>query len=301
MGLMGTLFRGVLLLAFIGGVAVVSAQAPAADPDGTDQFEIASIKPTRFDRPMDTAEESMWKFGRGSYGSGRGRFFAQQMPAIGLIQMAYNVWGHQIQGAPAWARSVRYEIDLRAGAGMSIEQMRPMLRRLLADRFNLRLRQEKRAMTVLELVRSEGGLKISPMKDGECFTLKPGAPLPPPSPPPAPMPAICGRGWNVVVSTTPRVSQIGGVDVPMSHLVEWLEPEVGRVIVDRTGFTERFIYRVTFAPVSLDAGGAGVAGDPAGAEPIEHALREQLGLELKSTQGAVDVAVIERIERPTPN
>jgi uncharacterized protein (TIGR03435 family) len=44
-----------------------------------------------------------------------------------------------------------------------------------------------------------------------------------------------------------------------------------------------------------------VGAEPAGAEPIEHALREQLGLELKSTQGAVEVLVIERIERPTPN
>jgi uncharacterized protein (TIGR03435 family) len=87
----------------------------------------------------------------------------------------------------------------------------------------------------------------------------------------------------------------------MSHLVEWLEPEIGRVIIDRTGFTERFIYRVTFAPVSLDAGGAGVAREPAGAESIEHALREQIGLELKPTQGLVDVLIIDRIERPTPN
>ena len=39
----------------------------------------------------------------------------------------------------------------------------------------------------------------------------------------------------------------------------------------------------------------------AGAEPIGHALREQLGLELKSTQGPIELLVIERLERPTPN
>jgi uncharacterized protein (TIGR03435 family) len=47
-----------------------------------------------------------------------------------------------------------------------------------------------------------------------------------------------------------------------------------------------------------------VAREPAGvpvAEPIEHALREQLGLELKSVEGPVEVLIIDRIERPTPN
>ena len=221
--------------------------------------------------------------------------------------MAYNVWGHQIHGAPAWTCSARFAIALRAGTEVPLEQIPLMMRRMLADRFNLVLRRETRVMPVFELVRSDAGLKIAPMKDGGCITLGPNSPTPTLALPPAPMPNICGWGRRTVVSTTPtRVEQIEGVDVPMSDLIRRLEPELGRIIIDRTAFTENFAYRVAFTPsdASLQPGGAGMPMDPTGipgAEPIGHALKEQLGLELKSTQGTVDVLIIERIERPTPN
>src|SRR5688572_16013091 len=107
----GILCRVAVMLAFAGSV-VLSAQAP----DGTAQFEIASIKPTRLNRPIDSADEAAWmRIARGWSSAGRPgprRFAEQFIPAIALIQMAYNVWGHQIQGAPAWARSARFAIDL---------------------------------------------------------------------------------------------------------------------------------------------------------------------------------------------
>lgn len=43
------------------------------------------------------------------------------------------------------------------------------------------------------------------------------------------------------------------------------------------------------------------AGPSAAPVPISPALREQLGLELLSTQAPVDTIVIERIERPSEN
>jgi uncharacterized protein (TIGR03435 family) len=46
------------------------------------------------------------------------------------------------------------------------------------------------------------------------------------------------------------------------------------------------------------------AGDPGGTTllpAVEPALESQLGLKLRPTEGAVDVLVIERVERPTEN
>ena len=43
-----------------------------------------------------------------------------------------------------------------------------------------------------------------------------------------------------------------------------------------------------------------IASDPNGAGMLT-ALREQLGLRLESTRGPVDVLVIDRVERPTPD
>lgn len=46
---------------------------------------------------------------------------------------------------------------------------------------------------------------------------------------------------------------------------------------------------------------AGAPGDPNDGPAFLTALREQLGFRLESTRGAVDVFVIDRVERPTPD
>jgi uncharacterized protein (TIGR03435 family) len=189
--------------------------------------------------------------------------------------------------------------------------MRPMLRRMLAERFNLAVRHERRTLPVFELMPAAGGVKFVATKEGGCITRGSDAPLPALAPPPAPMPNICGWGRRIVVSQTPtRVEQIEGIGVPISNLIRRLEPEVGRIIIDRTGFTENFSYRVAFVPNDVLPELAGPAsqqettGFPrveSSAVSIGTALTEQLGLELRSTQGEVEVLIIERIDRPTPN
>jgi uncharacterized protein (TIGR03435 family) len=49
-------------------------------------------------------------------------------------------------------RSDRYEVDARAEASATFEQMRPMLGSLLADRFKLTLRSETRQLPVYDLL-----------------------------------------------------------------------------------------------------------------------------------------------------
>ena len=174
----------VVLMILVGCAVLAAAQAPVAS---TPEFDVASVKPTsfRFHRPMDGIEEMGWK--RDYRWSER--LFARDAPLRGLIQMAYDVWGHQIEGLPAWVDSARYEIDARA-SGARFEQMRAMMRTLLADRFKLVLHQETRTLPVLELARVEGNFKIAPMPEGGCF--KRGEKPIPFSPPPAPMPKLCG-------------------------------------------------------------------------------------------------------------
>ncbi|HET9361248.1 MAG TPA: TIGR03435 family protein, partial [Vicinamibacterales bacterium] len=78
-----------------------------------------------------------------------------------------------------------------------------------------------------------------------------------------------------------------------------------RQVVDRTGLTGNWDFEMTFAPEA--APGALPPGADA-APPLDPdapnfftAVQEQLGLKLDATKGPVDVLVVERIERPTPD
>jgi len=71
-----------------------------------------------------------------------------------------------------------------------------------------------------------------------------------------------------------------------------LSQTVGRAVVDRTGLTGNWAFELTYAPeLSPDSD----------APSLFTAIQEQLGLKLEATKGPVDVLVVDRVERPTPD
>lgn len=81
----------------------------------------------------------------------------------------------------------------------------------------------------------------------------------------------------------------------MAWLVAFISEDVGRAVIDRTGFVEPFNVLLDFAP--LHQGDLGTGSGPG----IFTAVEEQLGLRLRSTTAPLDHLVIERIERPSEN
>jgi uncharacterized protein (TIGR03435 family) len=76
---------------------------------------------------------------------------------------------------------------------------------------------------------------------------------------------------------------------------------VDRTVLDRTGLTGQFDFTVEWA-IPLDPAESlsrPVNGDPL--QPLDVALRQQLGLTLRATKAAVDALVIDHIERPEEN
>ena len=73
----------------------------------------------------------------------------------------------------------------------------------------------------------------------------------------------------------------------MPKFVETLSGEVGATVVDKTGFTEKFDFRLEFA--SEQAVGVGPEDASPGDPSIFNALQEQLGLRLKPAKGPVEV------------
>ncbi len=88
---------------------------------------------------------------------------------------------------------------------------------------------------------------------------------------------------------------------PLSQLVVILLPMVERTVVDKTGLIWNFDFELKWTPEPR------LQGPPPGAVPdpdrpsIFTALQEQLGLKLAPAKGSVDVLVIDRVERPTPD
>jgi uncharacterized protein (TIGR03435 family) len=78
-------------------------------------------------------------------------------------------------------------------------------------------------------------------------------------------------------------------------------------VIDRTGLTGLYELSLKFAYEGRMAGPMGPLGLPPGQVPevdpntpsLPAALQEQLGLKLESARGPVEVAVVDRLEKPT--
>lgn len=270
------------------------------------QFDVVSIKPTKIDRPMDAMEDVV--MGTDDVVPGGRRYRLQGVPARALIQAAYKVRGYQVEGAPAWVSSARYNVEAIAPSVATTEEMRAMLRSLLADRFKLLLRRETQQGRVVELVPMKGGLKIMPIKEGACIARDSPDAARELVPFSASIPNVCGAYRYSIVSQEPSlIRRIQVVGAPISQIADVLSREVGRSIVDRTGFTEKFSFTLDYDAGQLSNGPGVAAREPQGlgadvsAPLFGDALKQQLGLELKTGTGPVEVLRIERIERPSEN
>jgi uncharacterized protein (TIGR03435 family) len=257
----------------------VNAQAPASGPLPT--FEAASIKPNR-------SGESRRAFRIGPGGS----VTAINVTMRHIMWHAYGVQDFQIIGGPAWAASDRYDIVARAGENPRPDQLRLMLRHLLADRFALKVQAAKRDLPIYALVMARANGAPGPRlraAEGACSTGGADAAAPA-GPGPAPG---CG---SIVGNGTLRT---GGIN--LTRLAGELMGFVGRRVEDRTGLTGNFAIELEWSP-DFQADSPQAAQRSADTRPaLFTALQEQLGLRLEARTGPVDVIVIESVDRPTPD
>jgi uncharacterized protein (TIGR03435 family) len=293
-------FRRPVHVALVAAAVAALTVIPAAQT-----FEVASIKLNKERRGPMTSMESMLSRLPVTGVVPNGRFRLTAVTPRLLIQLAYDVRGFQIVGGPSWMNDDRYDIDAKTADGtVSYQQLRPLLQALLADRFQLRVRPETRTARVYEMVPARGGLKITAASPGGCYD-----PRSPSGPAPVlggPLVQCDGVRRRILAAPPDRVDRIEAVAVRMSRLVDFIVNDVDRTVVDRTGMTEPFDFVLDFAP---NVGASDYLGPPtlrdpsasAAAVPISTALQEQLGIQLHSTDGPVEMIVIERIERPSEN
>jgi uncharacterized protein (TIGR03435 family) len=264
--------RSVLIFAFVCGAAVLSAQIPAQQSDGP-RFEVASVKPAAAGS-RNTYRPEPTRF--------RGNF-----TVVGAVAFAYRLEQSRIVDVPQWVNDESYEINATT-ALRKPGDIQSMMRHLLEERFALKVHRERRPMPVyvLLIARSDGQL--------------------------GPRLQRVERDCSRSASNASRCSASYGVGNYRSRGGQWatfvasLDTGItGRPVVDKTGLSGQVDITLEWNPDIARVPG-GVSNGPVLAEPesplvLLTALREQLGLKLESDTAAMDVLVIDSVNRPTPD
>ena len=235
-------------------------------------FEVATIKPS------DPASQGQIVTLRGV------EVITTNATVHDLINLAYWLHPKQLTGGPAWMESEKYDMAGKPDAPgqPNVDQMKMMIQKLLADRFQLKFHFEKRDLSAYAIRIAKTGAKITKSQDD-----------------PKGLPG-CYFGRTASGTTlTFRNS-------PMSQVTAILQNFLDKPVVDQSGLSERYDFTLTFTPDAAQAARLGgppipAADNPDAAPDLFAAFQQQLGLKLESTKAPVDVMVIDKVEKPSEN
>ena len=246
---------------------IVLAQTPRP------AFDVASIK-------RDLAETE----GHGITFAARpgGRLQVVNNATLNLICNAYGIASYQLIGAPDWVTSERYDIEARGAATAGQKEIMLMLQTLIAERFAMKARFETREMPAYILTVAKGGPKVTFSSPEDCVPRDSSRPNPDAT-------NLCGN------NLLNRVDGWKGTHISMPGVVGALSRALRHPVIDQTGIKGTFNVSMKWSddPSQADSVDA--------LPPLPIALRQALGLDVKMGRGAVDVFVIQHIERPTVN
>jgi uncharacterized protein (TIGR03435 family) len=242
--------------------------AENADPS----FEVATIKPNI------SGAASMQGL------TLRGRNFATRNSSLGdLIAFAYNVQMKQIIGGPDWMEKDRYDIAaVPEQEGVpNPDQLRTMIKKLLADRFKLTFHNDKKELSAFVLTVGKNGQMLTPTQ------LK------------GPLPGLGIRPGAGGITLNMANATIG-------DFTSFLQMLVLDRPVDQTGIKGRYDYQCTFLPDDSQFNGHPPPVQPAtsgteSAPGLFDAIQQQLGLKLDAEKTPVDVIAIDHVEKPSAN
>ena len=185
-----------------------------------------------------------------------------------LIRNAYALQSFQFAGGPGWLDSEMYDIVATTGASDDIapDQMKALLKDLLADRFKMTVHWETRQMSIYALVPGKDGAKLKASSSSD-------------------QPSINTQ------KTLHKGRMIGGRE-PTAILASNLGNQLGTIVLDKTGLQGAFDWTLEWDPNP----------EADSTEPsLFAALQEQLGLRLEPEKGPVQVLVVESAERAPEN
>jgi uncharacterized protein (TIGR03435 family) len=153
-----------------------------------------------------------------------------------------------------------------------------MVKKLLAERFQLKYHDEKRVLSVYALEPGKTAPKLT-KADADA----------------GPLPGLFFTGLGRLNVTNATLENF-------CHLMQ--EAVLDRPVVDQSGLTGRWNFQLNWTPDESQFGGIKVPppSDKADAPPpLFTAIQEQLALKLEPTKSEVGVLVIDKVEKPSDN
>jgi uncharacterized protein (TIGR03435 family) len=201
-----------------------------------------------------------------------------------LILQAWDIRAYQLAGGPAWLTEMpaqTYDViaTVPGDAVPTMEQVRPMLRTLLEERFQLKVHRETREIPIYGLVVGKSGPKLQESA------------------------ADAKNSLSVLVGGIKGEMKAGKES--MARLAVFLSTEAGRPVIDQTGLSGEYDVKLQWTRdqpqlIPGTSSAAGVA-DPGDAPSLFTAVQEQLGLKLEPKKGPVETIVVDHAEKPTEN
>jgi uncharacterized protein (TIGR03435 family) len=209
-------------------------------------------------------------------------FVTYNTSVIDLISYAYEVQAKQVSGVPDWIANDRYDIaatlDLKGEP--THQQLRVVMKKLLADRFQLSFHADKQQLAAYVLMVAKNGQNMTPTQ----FQ--------------GPLPGMLFRPESDGLAVFVR-------NATMEDFAIYLQLEIlDRPVVDLTGLTGRFDLHFTFTPDDSEFGGhppklPAASGPTATAPSLAKAMEQKVGLELSAQDALVDVIAVDHVEKPS--
>jgi uncharacterized protein (TIGR03435 family) len=267
-------------------------------------FEVASVRATG---PPAVGQGTEVRGGPGTADPGQityERIFLGQ-----VFRIAFGAtWDFQISG-PGWLDTERYNISAKIPAGTTQEQFRLMLQNLLVDRFALRFHREQKLVPAYDLTVAGGGSKVRESVPESNASPSPASSRTPQSLDKDGFPVL-PAGVNFAQSLKNKRNRITIRMMTMMQLAGRLERELGRPVLDKTGLTGSYDFKldysieglggqrwVTRAQQGLDADSPDDTGPS-----IFAAVQQQLGLKLEDRKAPFEAIVVDNLTKtPTGN
>jgi uncharacterized protein (TIGR03435 family) len=244
------------------GPASIPPMAATAEPT----LEVATIKPSQGNE-----KET-------SYGFKGLRFVASNSSVADLIKFAYRVRDRQIDGGPTWMNEDKFDIvaETDTPGRPSRDQQRSMVRKLLADRFGLKVQAVQRDFPVYALTLVEDPPHVSADESSGY-----------------------DHGYVNVTDNKHGQTAVQFTHYTMPEFADALMNFIqDRQIVDETGLTGRFNFALMI-PTDTAYGRQGP--DEMDRSTAYFGAVQPLGFKLVRKRSPLEVIVINHLDKPSAN